>query len=236
MKRKIWMVSLALVTVGCLGIGIAARACYVNCGLSGVNSVDGLLGLDIRLSGLLGYSPHGDAEEIEELSYISFRDEQDIYVEEAESVPVIVRVRPTEHLQIRGTSLEQGFVVLEVIRGDGHIAEGQEGMVSSLGIWGIEGDKIELESHSNLMYDEWEYLLFLSPSPLNAYQDTPEYFWGGSSLFSCIRLLAEEAGAVSNATGRLSEYKDYAFFAYSDRIAEEVNEIRTQLVMYAETL
>ena len=233
MWEKLCAAASLLAVTFCLIAGLEARANNENSRISGIRTIAELEQADIRLEAALGYMEYAAAAAEEEKVYERFTAMQEEWVKETENAPVILRVKPTERIEISGESLKQYFIVAEVIRGGEDIAAGQEASVCSPRIWQPQDGWAGFVSHTNLMYDDWEYLLFLEASPLNAYQEETEFFWSeGNSLFSCIRLGEEETETLPNLGGPLEKYRSYAFFAVSARLVQLTENIHARLIGY----
>lgn len=236
MREKRWIAVLVLCMAGALCFGVAGKSHYQNVGLYDIQNVEDLMALNCFQAGMIGYNKE-NPQMVEEKTYEGFWENREGYTETMMGAPVIVRVHPTERIFVAGDSVGQEFLVEEVIRGEGTIQAEEKYFVYASGAFRIEDEKIYSEMSVNLMFEGKEYLLFLQPSDLNPYQDKQEFWWYDIPLFSCICLEdSVRSFMVPDLERPYEELQEYAFFVYSDRIAEVIGSIRGRLVALSKEL
>lgn len=231
MKNRVFYFGVAFFSVIVFVIGMFGKKSYINCGIGDVVSVLDLENVEIRQAGMIGYSPQ-NSDEVEERTYNSFLEHEAEYVEDTLSAPIIVKVIPTGRISIASDSIGQEVQILEVIKGGENIISGDQCYIYYFGALSTRSGQVCSEMSCNIMYEEWEYYLFLEPSDLNEYQDEKIYWYYSLPFLSCIRVGGPDTREISvdELSRNYSEFKELAFFAVSDRIVSVIENIRKILL------
>lgn len=150
---------------------------------------------------------------------------------EALQAPIVARVGFTGNVRLANGSTGQEITVKEVLRGKEFLSEGQTsyfyqdyGFVKMVGCFRY-GNTL------NMMNPDYEYLVFLEESPLNAYNKEKAYL-SYSVDFGYIRLGGGKTATLPKDYESIDflDLQDYEFFSVSEKCTAVLNEIRGEIL------
>ena len=224
-----WILPLlsGIVLLATIIAGLVLRSRIPDCGLAGVDRMEEIPTEGVKLRYAYGAGDPPLAQD-----YIlgdEFGATGDI--NDISTAPIVARVRPTGRVRFAASSRGQEVEVKEVFRGGEFLSEGQCCYVYQF--FGLEPSEgiIYYWDTINLMNPDYEYLIFLEPSPLNEYGQDPAYIMYGLEL-AYIRIGGQETKTLEEdyQSYEFMELQDYEFFSVSEEITEKLNQVQRDIL------
>lgn len=199
-------------------VGILFRINMKDCGIAGLKHVE-----DIPSGIMLEYAFGANGNESSGITEMT--------LQELENAPIIAVVSPTGNIEVAGNVGLQEFTIDRVIKGEELVSEGDVGYVHQAYFFGVLSNfSAYYREAINVMWPEYDYLVFLKESPLNEYQNR-DVFFIVSSLLGCVRTDHSQTETLDEdyQSYDFLELKEYEFFSVSEKITEEQNKVREEL-------
>lgn len=204
-------------------MGFSISESYLDSGCSNLRRIDDVQKQRIKLN----YA-FGEREETG-ISKDAFEIDGDKYG--IESADIIAVVKPTGRLIQTEGSLGQEITVNKILRGAEYVKEDETTIFYQyFGFQPME-DGIQFLNTLNIMYPEYEYLLFADSSPLNEYQKEKVFVL--KSVYLGYVKITDEKTKILDADYKgydFSELKEYEFFSTSEKVANVMNDIRKDIL------
>lgn len=223
MKKRRFVIDYIIIgtlLVFTIGIGIYFKHTGKDCGLAGVDSVDDIKAGMVTLDYAIKKDDPWGTGGIQRL------------MDQIEQAKIIIIAKPTGKLIQSDGTYGQEILVKQILRGEEHIMEGEKTwFYQSFGFRAID-DKIRfMNAYLNIMNLEEEYLVFLEPSPLNDYQQETVYELSNEVLgYICLKEMKTKNLPEKYKEIDYVELKEYEFFAVSEKLTTELNEVRKAIL------
>lgn len=226
--KKWLMIQCAAVLITAL-LGQIGRSQFLDCGLMDIKSPEDAYANDFGINFIFGdNSAMGDTEDDLYHNLVVYEKE---YIDDMDLAPVIVIGHATGNIVNYKDSLGQEIAVDRIVKGE-NLIETDRFFVYSVECFELNKDGgIVYSGLKNIMNTEDTYLIFLEPSELNEYTKEKTFILSGV-FFNYLNLSRSSTHPITVPIEqiRASDLKDMEFFAGSQRMVDQLNDIKSRII------
>lgn len=222
MQVKKWSLSMSLLIIFTIVLGQVGKSMIKEVDVSNIQEFSKL---NCRFDYIYGID-----KQDEKVCYNSFKEYEADYIQDAKDAENVMIGTFTGDIDLDGTAMGMWVTVNKCLKG-GLLKEGDKIPIyqDCLLSFDEQGNAV-YNSTINIMKKGEKYLIFYEPSELNVYQEQKEYRFTTSVNY--YKLTETTSIPVDSKKKRLNDVWDNEFFASSDRIIEQLEKIKKEVISY----